>query len=141
MIQVLVPKDLNSGSAQTASIDDGSMVQFVAVDQIFFSSQGRNKANVGHIAGGKDQCRFFLFEGRQFIFQLLVQIKIATDKTRTGGRSVILINGGLGCSLDSFILRQSQIIIAGEIDELLSLKGEVAGTPSVEPFQIAPLME
>src|SRR5207247_2564238 len=85
MVQVPVLKDPNSGLAQTASIDDGSMVQFVAVDLVLFPSQRGTKANVGHIARGRDQSRVFFLKGSQVFFQLLVQVKMAADKARAGG--------------------------------------------------------
>ena len=62
--------------AQPAAVDDAGVVQLVAVDRVPFADQGRDRADVGRVAGGKEQRRFGPFELGQLSLQFRVQIRL-----------------------------------------------------------------
>lgn len=78
----------------TDTLDHGGMVSGVGEDVAAGQSLGQGEEGrvIGHVARGEDEASFFLVQGGQFGFQILVKQSVARDVTRASGSGAILFN-------------------------------------------------
>ncbi len=60
--------DVNLCAAKAAAIDDAGVIFGIAKDGIARASERGNRADVGGIAGGEEECGSGAFKGGEFLF-------------------------------------------------------------------------
>ena len=75
---MLIDKALGAGKADT--IDNASVVQFIAKDKVVLAAQRRNCANIRHVARIERNGGFFAFEFGDKFFQFLMRRLVARRK-------------------------------------------------------------
>ncbi|CFD97354.1 Uncharacterised protein [Bordetella pertussis] len=89
--------------------------------------QGRQHRGVGLPAAGQQQGGLGAFQARQLGFDLFVQVQVAAYQPR--GLRAGAVPGGpqAGALGQQRVARQSQVVVAGEIDQGAAIEGQPAG--------------
>ncbi len=82
---------------QPAAVDDAGVIQGVAEHGVAAADQGRNGADVGRIAGRKQQRRLGLFESRQTALQFIVALGVSYNQRAGAGAEAFPLRGPTGC--------------------------------------------
>ena len=113
--------DLNCRPAQPAAVDDAGVVQLIAVDGVSFADQGGDRADVGGIAGGKEQRGFGRLRIRPASVPAGRADRTAAGDERAGRAPQPYSSMPLStAAADSRIGGQAEIVVGAEIDERLA---------------------
>src|SRR2546428_5591374 len=113
--------DLLLGPRQPRPIDDAGVVQFVADDNIFLAQQRRHGSRIRGESGLVEQGGLSALEARQFLFQFLMDGHVAGDRPNRAGPHTQFINRAPCGSLQPGMVRQTEVVVGGEVDDLAAV--------------------
>src|SRR3569832_670517 len=90
------------------------MIEPVFVDCIASAGQRSDHAEVGHIAGGEEECARSMSEVRQRLFQFVMRALMAGDEMRGAAAHAVFIRAGLECGDYRRMVREAEIIVAAK---------------------------
>ena len=109
--RVVVPEANDLGAAQPAAVVDAGVGVRVDQQHVAGAGQGCDHAQVGHVAGGKNDHAAVSEELRQFPFELHVPAVIAVGGPRPGGAGAFRAQRLAG-GLDALRMeRESQVVV------------------------------
>jgi hypothetical protein len=133
---VFVTEDENLGAREAAAVDDRSVIQFVGDDEVVFAQKCRHRARVGGESRLEDHAGFDVLEARDLFFQFHVDLHGAGDGAHRA-RSDAVFARGFERRLAQFgMRRQPEVIVRGEVDDLLAVEGADRGLLVVEHAQL-----
>ena len=133
---VLVAEDLDFGAGEPRAVDDAGVVQLVGDDEIFFAQQRRHRARIRREARLKDHAGFDIFEARDPLLQLHVDLHGAGDGAHGARTDAVLARGFEGGFAQFGMGRQAQVIVGGDVDDLLAVEGAQRRLLVVEHAQL-----
>ena len=99
---------------KTGAVDDAGVVIFVAENNAFVVAEGRNNADIGHVACIEYQCCFRTFELRQLAFERFMQSGVAGGQTAAATACAPLKRSFGSGLLNAGICCQIKIAVGGE---------------------------
>ena len=102
---------------QPAGIDQRRVVARVGDHQRARSGQGRDRAEVGQVAGGEDECCRHPDEVGELSLQASVDIRGPGDESRSGRASAVVARGTYGTGLDLGVSGQAEVVVAGQVEQ------------------------
>ncbi len=99
------------------------MIEFVGNDEIVFSQKGGNRSRIRRESRLKYHARLDVLEARDLLLQLHMDLHRARDGAH-GARSDAILARGFERRFAQFgMRRQAEVIVRGEIDDLLPVEG------------------
>ena len=120
---VFVAEDLDLGARQPGAVDDAGVVELVGDDEVFFAEDGRDRARVGGEAGLEDDAGFDVLEARDLFFQLHVDLHGAGDGAHRARADAEFLRRFERGFAQLGMGGQAEIIVGGEVDDLLAVEG------------------
>ena len=74
MCRIFVAEDKNLGARQTASINDGRVIQLIRDDEVILSQQCRHRSRIRRKPRLENNARFDILEARNLLFQFHVDL-------------------------------------------------------------------
>ena len=119
--RVLVAEDLDLGPREARAVDDAGVVQLVGEDEVVLAQDGAHGAGVGREAALEDHAGLDIFEARDLLLELHVDAHGAGDGAHRA-RAHAQLARGLQRRLDELgVVGQAEIIVAGQVDDLLAV--------------------
>ncbi len=140
MGDVVVAKEQRFGPGEPRAGVEAGVGQLVDQDQILRSSQRRDDAEIGEIAGAKDAGRLGSLDGGEAGFELAEERMVAGDEARGAGARAIAFDGGDGGGLDGRMMGEAEIVVAGEGDEAAAVADDMEAVGPVGRLQRAAQM-
>jgi len=101
------------------------MVELVGEHRVVAAQQRADHADVGHVAGGEQECCGLPDEARQAAFQFVMRRAMAAHQMRSTGTDAVA-RGALLRGRDQVrVIRQAEIIVAAEGKVLLAIDRDV----------------
>ena len=115
------------------------MIQLVAEDGILGSRQGRENAEIGHVATGENKGRLGPFPGGQVVLQAAQRLRVAGHKGRGTCSAAVAPGSGSSGAGQARVRGQAEVIVGREVDQLPSvnpnadtLRGVQSAPPAVQ---------
>ena len=112
------------------------MVQLVGDDEVFFAEDGGDRAGVGGESGLEDDAGFDVLEARDLFFELHVDLHGAGDGAHRARSDAVFTRGFERGFAQLGMRGQAEIIVGGEVDDLLAVEGADRGLLVVEHAQL-----
>jgi hypothetical protein len=106
-------------AAEPAAVDDAGVILGIAVDGISRADQRRDRADIGGVAGRKQQRRLGSLERRERLLQLRMKLTAASDQRARPRAPTAVLHDVERRLQQPRIGGQAEVIIAAEVDELL----------------------
>ena len=131
MIQVVVAEfDRPAAGAPSAPLDDAVMREFVDEDRVALAAhQPGDRRHIGEIAGDERQRAFHAEEFGDLRLERLVRRALAADEARGQRADAEAVDLALCFLADPRMIREAEIIVIGEADEMLALRLELGPQP------------
>ena len=123
MRRVLVAEDFDLGAREAGAVDDAGVIQLVGDDEVFLAENRGDGAGIGGEAGLEDHAGFDVLEARNLFFQLHVDRHGAGDGAHRAGADAVLLRGFERGFAQLGVSGQSEIVVGGEVDDLLAVEG------------------
>ena len=133
---VFVAEDFDFGAGEACAVDDAGVVELVGEDEVFFAEDGGDGAGVGGEAGLEDDAGFDAFEGGDLFFELHVDAHGAGDGADGSGAYAVFFRGGDGGFAELGVIAEAEVVVGGEVDDLLAVVGADGGLLVVEHAQL-----
>lgn len=98
------------------------MVELVFNNEIAAATQALRHRQVGHIAGGKQQCPRIAGEFSQCQFQLVVDFAVPIHQVRRAAAHAIALRGINKGLFNRRVVAQAQVVVAGEVEQRLPIE-------------------
>src|SRR5271166_5809802 len=119
MADILVAEDLDGGAGEARAVDDAGVVELVGEDEVFLAEDGADGAGVGGKTALEDDAGFDILEARDLLFELHVNAHGSGDGADGAGAYAELA-GSLEGGFDELrMIRQAEVVVAGQVDDLL----------------------
>jgi hypothetical protein len=101
----------NLGPGKLTAINNGGMVELIGKDDIMAPHEGRNDADVCHIAAAEEKGSLLAFKTGNLLFKLVMEGKIATHQAGGTTAGPILIEALSTAGYDLGMTGKGQIIV------------------------------
>lgn len=122
-IIVLVAEALSGREADT--LDDRSVIECIPDDIVFTAKEAGDDPEVDLEARGEDDGIFLADEGSQLLFQLEVRIEGPVEEAAPCTSRTILLRSGDSSSLDLGMVRQSEVRVRPEHEDLTAIDDDL----------------
>ncbi len=130
MIQVVVAEFFDLRRRAVGARDDAVMREFVDEDRVALAAhQPGDRRHIGEIAGDERQRAFHAKEFGDLRLERLVRGAFAADKPRGQRADAEAVDLALCFLADPRVIREPEIIVIGEADEVLALRLEFGPQP------------
>ena len=106
--------------AETYTVDDGSMVQRVGNDRVFFCKERFEQTTVGIEASSIEDSIFSLEVIRDSSLELLVQVLCSADEADGRHAVTVRIHRLFRCLNQALVVCQAQVVVCAEVQYLVS---------------------
>ena len=120
---MLVAEALSGREADT--LDDRSVIECIPDDIVFTAEEAGDDPEVDLEARGEDDGIFLADEGRQLLFQLEVRIEGTVEEAAPCTSRTILLRSGDSSSLDLGVVRQSEVRVRPEHEDLTAIDDDL----------------
>jgi hypothetical protein len=118
---IFVAEDFDLGARKAGAVDDAGVVQFVGEDEVFFAEDARDGTCIGREAGMENDTGFYTFEGGDFFFKLHVDAHRAGDGADGTRANAEFLRRGDGCLAKLGVVAEAEVVVRGEVDDLLAV--------------------
>ena len=118
---IFVAEDLDFGAGEACAVDDARVVQLVGENEVFFAEDARDGAGIGGEAGLEDDAGLNALEGCNFFFELHMNAHGAGDGADRSRANAVFFRGGDGGFSELGMFTEAEVVVAGEIDDLLAV--------------------
>ena len=133
---VFVAEDFDLGAGEAGAVDDAGVVELVGEDEVFFAEDGGDGAGVGGEAGLEDDAGFDVLEGGDLFFELHVDVHGSGDGADGAGADAVVFGGGDGGFAQFGVVAEAEVVVGGEVDDLLAVVVADGGLLVVENAQL-----
>ena len=112
-VGVFVAGFLHALGDESATIDDGGVVQFVGDDDALGAAGDRDGALIGAPAGNVSKTGFRLQKGSDLLLKLSVNVKSSANKTNGSGAGAVLVDARLAGFLDLGKIGETEVVVGG----------------------------
>src|SRR3569623_102928 len=116
------------------------MIEPVFVDCIASAGQRSDHAEVGHIAGGEEECARSMSEVCQRRFQFGMRARMAGDEMRGAAAHAVFIRAGLECGDYRRMVREAEILVAAKREIACAVDSYLGELRTIDPGTRAVLM-
>jgi hypothetical protein len=95
--------------------------QFVDQHEVALAGEGGDQAGIGQVARAEHHAGLRALQPRQPRLEFGQQRVVAGHQPRGAGARAVRVDGGLGGGLDRRVVRQAQIVVAGERQQLAAV--------------------
>ena len=118
VVDVAVAVDVGHRAGEPAGVNDAAVVEPVTEDGVLSADKGGDCAQVGHVAGGKDEGRPGAEETGEAGFKVAVGGHAARDEAGGGGAQAAGAEGGGGGVFEHGMVGQTQVVVRTEEEEV-----------------------
>ena len=122
VVHIVVGEDLDRRSAETAAGGDARVVEAVAEHRVPLSGESGNQAGVRQKARPEKKGRFLILEPGDFTGKGFVGLHMARDERARGGARAPSFGGLSGGGGQQGMIGKTEIVVAGEVDDLPALE-------------------
>ena len=123
--------------AEPAGVDQARVAQTVDIQDIPVFRQRRDEAQIGLVAGGKDQGGLLALERREALFELAMRVQASGHQSRGACADAVTTDRSDGGFSDSGVCGQVQIIVRGEEQDPMPVKLHFGAGSGVDCAQAA----
>ena len=134
--RVFVPEHLDLGSRKARAVDDAGVVQLIGEDEVVFPQNGAHGAGVGRKTALEDHARLHILEARDLLLEVHVDAHGPGDGPHRARTHAELPRGRKGRFDQLGMVGQAQVIVAGQVDDLLAVVVADGGLLVVENAQL-----
>ena len=109
---VFVAENLDLGAGEARAVDDAGVVELVGEDEVFFAEDRGDGSGVGGESALEDDAGFDIFEGRDFFFELHVDLHGSGDGADGSGTDAVIFGGLDGGFPKLRVGRQTEVVVA-----------------------------
>ena len=113
---------LDGGLREPAAIDDRGVVQLIGNDQVVLAQDRGDGSRVGRKAGLKHYAGFRVFETRDLLFELHVDLHRAGNGAHRSGSHAPAARGFERGTTQSTVCGEAEVIVRAEVDDLLAVE-------------------
>ena len=135
VLRIIMLIDNDACFRKTCAVDDAGVIIFIAENNAFAVAEGRDNADVGHVACVEDQCCFRTLELRQLAFERFMQSGVAGSQTAAAAACAPLKRSFGSGLLNAGICCQIKIAVGGQHQNLASLHFNVFALLTVHGAQ------
>jgi len=117
-----VAKALHRAPAHHAAVHNAGVIFLVDDHVITLADDGRDRADVGLVAGREDQRGLLVHKAGQPPVKLQVQLQRAVQEAGAGHAGAVAVDGFLGRLAQLGVSGQAQVVVGPDHDHFLALK-------------------
>src|SRR5262249_6458580 len=133
---VLVREHMDLCLGEAATVDDARVVQRIGNDVILWGEDGRYRTGISREAGLEHDARFDVFEGGDALLQFQVDRHRTCDGTHGAGAYAEFPGRLDGRFFQLRMVGEAEIIVRGEIDDILVVKTATRFTSRLQFAQL-----
>src|SRR3569833_1223909 len=122
------------------SMQPRGRIEPASVDCTASAGQRSDHAEVGHIAGGEEECARSMSELRQRLFQRVMRALVAGDEMRGAAARAVFVRARLECGDYRRMVREAQIIVAAKREIACAVDDDLGALRTIDHGTRAVLM-